>query len=317
MGEALLRLTVPEHVRFERATTFDLEVGGTELNVLIALSQFGFRTRWVSRLPRNPLGERVAAHARQFGVELEVEWDAHGRVGLYFVELGVSPRPAEVFYDRAGSSASRLEPGSFDWSRILERASVFHCTGITCALGPGAEKTVLEALDVARARGLTTSFDVNYRSRLWSEADAAASLNRVLPSVDILFASPRDLQMILGGGGGGVDLAREVRSAFDVGVVVLRAQEDVTASMVGVTVTAVDGDVTCSHTERADVLDPFGAGDVSAAAFLSSWLSRRDLQGAVSLAARACAHMYTVPGDAWVRREGDLSVDAFGRRIRR
>jgi sugar/nucleoside kinase (ribokinase family) len=82
-------------------------------------------------------------------------------------------------------------------------------------------------------------------------------------------------------------------------------------------VTAVDRDGTCSHTERADVLDAFGAGDVAAAAFLSSWLSGRSLGDAVSLAARACAHMYTVPGDAWVQREGDLSVDAFDRRIRR
>jgi 2-dehydro-3-deoxygluconokinase len=316
-GEGLLRLTVPGHARIERATAFDLEVGGAELNFLIALGQLGCRSRFVTRLPSNPLGQRVAAHARSFGVELEVEWDPHGRVGLYFVELGASPRPAEVFYDRVGSSASRLEPGSFDWSRILDGAQLFHSTGITCALGQGAEKTVLEALGVARASGVTTSFDVNYRSRLWSEEAAAASLNRVLPSVDVLFASPRDLQMLATDSGSSTELAKKVRSTFGVEVIVMREQENLTTSTVAARVTAADRDGTCSHTESAEVLDPFGAGDVAAAAFLASWLRDRKLEEAVRLAARACAYMYTVPGDAWVSRDADLTTDPFERRVRR
>src|SRR5258708_827255 len=146
-GEALIRLTASEHRPLEVASTLTIDVGGAELNTLVALAQLGCRARWVSRLPLNPFGRRIAGHARHHGVELAVAWDSNARAGLYFVEEGTHPRPTEVLYDRAGSAASRMQPGMFDWARILHSATALHCSGITCAFGPDAEGAVLQALE--------------------------------------------------------------------------------------------------------------------------------------------------------------------------
>lgn len=308
-GEALIRLTAQDRVPLEYAGALTVDVGGAELNVLIALAQFGFRTRWVSRLPENPLGRRIAGHARRHGVGLAVEWDSDARAGLYFVEEGAQPRPTRVLYDRIGSAASCLRPGGFDWPRVLGSAAALHCSGITCALGPDAEKAVLEALGSASAAGAITSFDLNYRSQLWDPADAAAAFRRVLPLVDILFASPFDLALIAGREADD-QLAEEVRQAFGLDLVVVRTQQAAGQGAVRVNVDAFGGDRCASGTAQATVLDAFGAGDVAAAAFLARWLARAPLEQAASAAAQASAHMYTLPGDTWLRPSGDVDADS-------
>ncbi len=283
-------------------------MGGAELNTLVALAQLGYRTRWVSRLPRNPLGRRIAGHARRHGVDLAVGWDTDARAGIYFVEEGAHPRPTQVLYDRAGSSASRLQPGMFDWPRLLDSAAALHCSGITCALGPDAEKAVLEALESASAAGAMTSFDVNYRSQLWDPSAAAAAFRRVLPLVDVLFASPFDLALIAGQDADG-QLADEVREAFGLDLVVVRTQQAIGPAAVRVNVEVFGGEQAASGTAQATVLDAFGAGDVAVAAFLARLLAKAPLGQAASAAAKLSAHMYTLPGDTWLHPSVELDGD--------
>jgi len=308
-GEALLRLTAGGHVPLEYASTLTVDVGGAELNVLVALAQLGCRTRWVSRLPGNPLGRRIASHARRHGVDLAVEWDGDARAGLYFVEEGAHPRPTQVLYDRIGSAASRLAPGMVDWPRVLRSAAVLHCSGITCAFGADAEKAVLEALESAAAARVMTSFDINYRSQLWDRATAAAAFRRVLPRVNILFASPFDLALITGGEPDD-QLADQVRQEFGLDLVVVRAQQQAGHGAVRVNVTVVGGEQAASGTAEATVLDAFGAGDVAVAAFLAGLLAKDQLVEVASAAARSSAHMYTLPGDTWLRPAADFDASA-------
>ncbi|HUY47155.1 MAG TPA: sugar kinase [Streptosporangiaceae bacterium] len=314
LGEALIRLTAQQRVLLERATALTVDVGGAELNALVALAQLGCRTRWVSRLPQSPLGRHIAGHARRHGVDLEVGWDNGSRAGLYFVEEGSAPRPTQVLYDRAGSAASRLQPGMFDWPRVLRSAAVLHCSGITCALGPDAEKAVLEAFEVAAGAGVTVSFDVNYRSQLWPPQTAAETLRRVLPFVDVLFASPFDLGL-LAGKRADAGLAEEVRQSFGLALVVVRTQRELSPGVIGVNVDAFGSDQRASGSAQATVLDAFGAGDAAVAAFLACWLSKAPLEQAAAEAAKASAYMYTIPGDTWLRPPD--GVDADGSRLGR
>jgi 2-dehydro-3-deoxygluconokinase len=316
LGEALIRLTAQQRALLERATALTVDVGGSELNVLIALAQLGCRTRWVSRLPDNPLGRRIADHARHHGVELEVDWDDGGRAGLYFVEEGAHPRPTRVLYDRTGSAASRLQPGKVNWPRVLASADVLHCTGITCALGSDAEKAVLEAFEMAADAGVAVSFDVNYRSQLWSAEAAAVTLRRVLPLVDILFASPFDLGLLLGPGAD-AELAEQVRQEFGLTMVVVRTQREVSQGVLGIDVDAFGSGQRARGSAQAAVLDAFGAGDAAAAAFVAGWLAHAPLERAVAEAATACAYMYTIPGDTWLRPPADLRAGSrLGRILR-
>src|SRR5512140_2917210 len=115
-GEAMVRLSPPNFLRLEQAHSLDVQIGGGELNVAVGVSRLGLTSAWVSRLPENALGRMVRNKAREQGVNTDhVLWSQNGRVGLYFVEFGASPRASSVLYDRAGSAISQIRPGEVDW----------------------------------------------------------------------------------------------------------------------------------------------------------------------------------------------------------
>jgi 2-dehydro-3-deoxygluconokinase len=318
VGEAMVRLTPTSRARLEQAQELRVTVGGAELNALVLLSRLGFDTLWVTRLPANPLGRLIAAHARSHGVPLHVEWDADARAGLYFVEAGAVPRPTQVVYDRTHSAASRLEPGRVDWPRLLAGASCLHVSGITPALGSGPHQVVREAMEAARAGGSLTSLDVNYRSRLWSIEDARAIYLQLLPLTDVLFATRFDLEVLLGSTGPPVEAAQRIRERDGVGVVVVPERRDVSPAWSEVSVMAVADETAESGCHDAEVVDPLGAGDAIAAAFLSVHLLGSPLGEAVEAAARAGALKHTIVGDVLLVEPEELSP-AFGsgRRILR
>ena len=303
LGEGLLRLDAPGRARLEQADSLHVSVAGAELNVLAALVELGCRGRWVTRLPASPLGRLLERGARAAGVETAVDWEEGGRAGLFFVEAGAAPRPGEVLYDRAGSSASKLAGGQLDWERLLAGAACLHSSGITCALGEGPHAATLEALAAARERGLVASFDVNFRSRLWSPERARARLDEVLPLTTVLFASGHDVGMLLGlEGPAGAEEAEELRVRHGIEVVVLSGRSYGGHDLVTATAAAVAGRVVSSRAYEAEVVDPFGAGDASAAGFLAAHLAGEPLEVAVEQAARLAALMHTIEGDALVLR---------------
>ncbi len=306
VGEALVRFTARDHLPLEYASQLTIDVGGAELNALIVMAQLGCRARFVSRLPRSSLGRIVLAHAQRHHVDSYVDWDDESRVGLYFVENGVPPRPARVLYDRKYSAAARMRPGTFKWSQLLLGAAALYSTGITCALGRDVEEALVEGMQTASGLGLRCFFDVNYRAHLWSQEEAAASLQRVLPLVDLLFASHHDLALLAGGDANEQYLVDAVRQKYGLSLVVVRSVEEVDVSTVEVIVSAYADDGVARASARAVVLDAFGAGDVAAAAFVTEHLTGADLEDAVNSAARASAYMYTIPGDTWLLPTVDL-----------
>jgi 2-dehydro-3-deoxygluconokinase len=292
-------------------------VGGAELNVLVAVAQLGLGARWATRLPDNPLGRLLERHARCHGVQLAAEWEAGGRAGLYFIEQAAPPRPAEVLYDRAGSAASRLAPSQLDWAALLDGVGCLHTSGITCALGDGSHAAVLEALEAARERGVTTSFDVNYRAKLWSPEQARPRLREALPRTDVLFASPFDLEL-LGEGGDPAAAAGRLREAHGIGVVVVSGRSYRGFEAARTSAVAVADRVVSSPAYEAQVVDPFGAGDAGAAGFLAAHLRGEGLERAVDQSARLAALMHSLEGDALVLRDRGREAGAgAGRRILR
>src|SRR4051812_23001090 len=101
----MVRLTPPGFQRIDQTRSFDVHVGGGELNVAVGAARLGTSAGWVSRLPDNPLGHLIASRAREQNVDVSsVDWTDADRAGLYFAELGAAPRPSAVHYDRAGSA---------------------------------------------------------------------------------------------------------------------------------------------------------------------------------------------------------------------
>ncbi len=177
LGETMIRLSPPVPQRLEQAAVLEVNIGGAESNIAIALARLGFRTAWLSRLPDNAWGQRIVCTLRAHGVDVSgVVWATGERVGTYFVEYGSPPRPIRVLYDRADSAMSRMQPDEVAW-HVVERGRVIHCTGITPALSPSCAEVVWKMMRRAREQGALVSFDLNYRALLWSPAAAAAALD--------------------------------------------------------------------------------------------------------------------------------------------
>src|SRR6266581_5379080 len=159
LGEVLLRLSIPSPGRFETARQLDVQVGGAEANVAAACARLGLKVAWISALPANPWGERTRRELVGHGVDCAHVRMAEGaRIGLYFLEYGVPPRPIRVLYDRRDSAFARLAVDDVDWEPV-RRARLVHLSGVTAGLGESGRALVRRALDEAAV----VSFDVNYR----------------------------------------------------------------------------------------------------------------------------------------------------------
>lgn len=307
LGESLLRLSVPNHGRLDTMTALDVNVGGAEMNTLIAVARLGGAATWVTRLADNPLARRIAAHAAGYGVRPVIDWDPTSRAPLYFVEHGAAPRPSEVLYDRGYTAMQSLRPDHFDWAQHVDGADIAYSTGITCALGDSATQAVETFFVAARDAGCRVAFDLNYRGRMWSWSRAIDCMRRILPAVDVLFASPRDLRRLHDTDADPIDLARKTIADAGPDLVVLRESQPVPGRTVSVTVTAVSHDGEARSAEHNGLsLDPFGAGDAATGAFLTAWWQAGNLTEAAELAAWACAHQHTISGDAWLVRPDDV-----------
>ena len=190
-GECMIRLSPPGHQRIELTPYFEAWVGGGEYNVSYALSRLGLRTSWVSRLVENPLGAFIRNHARASGMDISnvvwVPYDGVGkadRIGLNFTEVGIGVRGSVTVYDRGHSAASHIKPGEVDWKSIFERGvRWFHTGGISTALSDSAAAVTKESMEAAHAAGTIVSYDLNFRSKLWSSEKAIAVTRELVPFI--------------------------------------------------------------------------------------------------------------------------------------
>lgn len=207
LGECMVRLSPPGHQRIELTPIFEAYAGGGEYNVSYALARYGMRTGWVSALVDNPLGHFIRNHARAAGMDVsDVVWvpfDGAGRadrVGLNFTEVGTGVRASVSVYDRGHTAVSHMKPADVDWEKLFKRRPVrwFHTGGIFSALSQSCAGTALAALSAAHASGAVTSYDLNFRSKLWSSAEAVRVTKSLMPHIDVLFGNEEDFQMALG-----------------------------------------------------------------------------------------------------------------------
>ncbi len=198
-GEIMLRLSPPGNLRFSQARSYDVIYGGGESNVAVSLSNFGIEVDYVTRLPKNDLGEACLQFLRQYAVGTgHIVWGGD-RLGIYFLEHGAVQRGSKVVYDRSGSSLATIQPGMLDWEPIFEGATWFHWTGITPAVSKGAAQVCLEAVRAARARGLTISTDLNYRAKLWKWGRPAGDVMAELVALcDVVIGNEEDAAKVFG-----------------------------------------------------------------------------------------------------------------------
>jgi 2-dehydro-3-deoxygluconokinase len=308
----MLRFTPPGLQRLEQANAFDLWVAGAELNVAVALARLGQPAAWVSRLPDNALGRRLAAHARANRVDIEgVEWAADGRLGLLFVEVGQRPRPTTSLYDREDSAFATLDPDAFDWPALLDGARALHTSGITPALSPACERATADALAAARQAGCHTSFDLNYRSRLSAPSQARAAAEALAPKIDTLIASAGEAKAVFGLAGEPLDVATALRDRLGIDRVVISSRLDTGHATQVRRSVSVDGDVVQAESAEFTTIDPLGGGDAFSAGFLTGLLAG-DAQRGLALGGAMAALKQSVPGDFAIVDAAEVEELAHG-----
>ena len=320
-GETMVRLSPPDHRRLEQTNLLDVNIGGAEWNVAVDLSRLGISAAWVSRLTDNALGWMIRNKAREQGVDIShIAWTKDDRIGIYFVEFGATPRPSSVLYDRSNSAISQVKPGEINWEEVLKGAKWFHTSGITPALSPGAAQVTVEALQTAQKVGCKVSYDLNYRSRLWTEEEARKCQEPLMEHIDVLFSTEEDTRKVLGITGKDYrEVAQKLAENFNFEVVCITLREDVSVLRNRWTAIAYSaGKIYDDRTYDVEIVDRIGAGDSYTAGFIYGYLTG-DVAKGVKYGNAYSALKHSTPGDAnWATlKEVENLLKGGGLRISR
>lgn len=313
-GEAMIRLAPPHFQRLEQTSSLDVQVGGGELNVAVGASRLGLKSAWVSRLPKNALGRLMENRVRQTGVDSShIIWADGVRMGLYFVEFGAAPRASSVLYDRASSAISAIKTGEVDWKSVFAGAKWFHTSGITPALSDSAASVTREALHAAKEAGLTVSYDLNYRGKLWTPEKAQEVQEPLMEFVDVLITTEEDTGVVFKIKAEGKTDSRgfEEVSAASYKEVARRLQERFHFKAVAITLrenplvwrntwTAIayaDGKFYDDVKYDLEIVDRIGGGDSFSAGFIYGYLTKKSYEAAVRYGNAFSALKHSMPGD--------------------
>jgi 2-dehydro-3-deoxygluconokinase len=312
-GEIMLRLSPPGFERFFQSPMLVATFGGGEANVAVSLAHFGLESVYVTALPKHAIGEAALRALRAEGVRTDAVVRSGSRVGIYYAETGASQRASGVIYDRAHSAISEMKPDAVDWLAVLRGAAWFHVTGITPALGAHAAEATRLAIGAAQTAGARVSVDLNYRKKLWTEAQAQQVMGPLMRQVDLVVANEEDLQSVLGIQVPGTDVvsghlnaegfreaAVRVTREFGPKLVAITLRESLSASDNGWSAVLWDADAgTMLRSQRYDVrlVDRIGGGDSFAAGLIYGLVTGRSPQDALRFAVAASALKQTIPGD--------------------
>ena len=192
-GEIMLRLTPPNYEKIRMASSFEASYGGSEANIALALANLGIDSTFFSVVPNNSLGKSAVRWLRSNDVHCTPvilstpEQTPTHRLGSYYLETGYGIRASQVIYDRKHSAISEFDFSQVDLDALLSDFDWLHLSGITPALSPSCAQLILDMLRVAHEKGLTVSFDGNFRSSLWTWEQARDFCTQCLPYVDVLF----------------------------------------------------------------------------------------------------------------------------------
>lgn len=192
LGEIMLRLTPPDYEKIRLANKFEAFYGGSEANIALALANLGVDSTFFTVVPDNSLGKSAVRMLRSNGVHCSPvimstpEQTPTHRLGTYYLETGFGVRASKVIYDRKHSAITEFDFSSIDFDALLDGYTWLHLSGITPALAANCRELIMTCLKTARKKGMTVSFDGNFRSSLWTWEEARDFCTQCLPYIDVL-----------------------------------------------------------------------------------------------------------------------------------
>lgn len=311
LGEIMLRLSTPRFERFIQSESFDVVYGGGEANVAVSLANYGMNSCFVTKLPKNEIGQAAINHLRRFGIHTDYIARGGSRIGIYYLESGASMRPSKVIYDRAHSSIAEADVSDFDFDKIFEDADWFHFSGITPAISSKAAILTEEVLKAAKKHNVTVSVDLNYRKKLWTPEKAQRIMTNLMQYVDVCIGNEEDAELTLGFKPGSTDVTtgelelkgyesifKQMMIKFDFKYVISSLRESYSASDNGWSACAYDGkDFYHSREYDIRIVDRVGGGDSFASGFIYGILNGKNFKDALEFGVAASALKHTIHGD--------------------
>ncbi|MGN0165212.1 MAG: PfkB family carbohydrate kinase [Lachnospiraceae bacterium] len=310
-GELMLRLAPEGYYRFVQVDKFGATFGGGEANVAVSLSNFGFESVFVSKLPEHEIGQAAVNSLRKYGVDVSKIARGGDRIGIYYLEKGASQRPSKVIYDRAGSSIYTADKKDFNWKEIFDGAEWFHFTGITPALNDNVAEICLEACKAAKNAGVKVSCDLNYRKKLWSREKAGQVMDELCRYVDICIANEEDAADVFGIKATGTDVtagevnrdgykevANKLKERFGFEKVAITLRESLSANDNLWSAMLYDGEeFIFSRKYNMHIVDRVGGGDSFGAGLIASQFLGHDSLHSIEFAVAASCLKHSVEGD--------------------
>ncbi|WP_428047154.1 PfkB family carbohydrate kinase [Candidatus Proelusimicrobium excrementi] len=310
-GELMLRLAPQGYMRFIQTDAYEATYGGGEANVAISLANYGLEAAFVSKMPKHEIGQAGVNSLRRYGVDTSFITRGGERVGIYYLEKGASQRPSKVVYDRAGSAIATAEEKDFDWDKIFDGADWFHFTGITPALGDNIAAITLQAVKVAKARGITVSCDLNYRKKLWSKEKACQVMEQLCKYVDVCIANEEDAADVFGIHASGTDVtsghvnhegykevAQKLAQRFGFKKVAITLRTSISANDNKWAAMLYDGkDFYFSKQYNVHIVDRVGGGDSFGGGLIYACLQDFPAQEAIEFAVAASCLKHSIEGD--------------------
>jgi 2-dehydro-3-deoxygluconokinase len=312
----------PGIIPFSKATEWKVHPSGGEYNVAANLANsFRLKTGIVSAMVKYPIGDLIAERVRLMGVTSFYKYFDHNGVNgpnmaTIYSDRGFGVRAPVVFYNRANEAGAQLKPGDFDWDEIFGQGVCwFHSGGIFAALSETTGELIIEGMQAAKASGAITSFDINYRGKLWDIwgglERAQDVTRRIVENVDVIVGNEEDLQMGLGIPGPEVERKSKLDPSTFIGmidrVVDLYPQVKVVATTLREVhstnhhswgaVAWINGQAHISPTAELNVYDRVGGGDGFASGLFYGLIMGEEPQDAVNLGWAHGALITTFPGD--------------------
>jgi 2-dehydro-3-deoxygluconokinase len=334
---ALVHRLDPGIIPFRKATECKIHVSGGEFNVAANLSDcFGMNTAVASAMVDYPIGDLIAERVRAMGVKPIYKHFKHDGVhgpnmATVFSDQGHGVRPPVVFYNRCNEAAGQLKPGDFDWKAIFAKGVKWvHSGGIFAALSPTTAALAAEMMKEAKAAGAITSFDLNYRAKLWNiqggEAKAVETLGKIVENVDVLVGNEEDLQKGLGIPGQDVHSTSKLDPSAFFAMIDKVVKKQPNVKVVATTLREVhstnrhswsavawmNGKNYVAPTAELDVVDRVGGGDGFAAGFIYGLLSGEEPEEAIKLGWAHGAFLTTYPGDTTMATLDQIRAFAKG-----
>ncbi|KOG34481.1 sugar kinase [Streptomyces resistomycificus] len=286
LGDVLAVMAAREPGPFALGTALRLGIAGAESNVAVGVSRLGGSATWIGRVGDDELGDLVLRELRAEGVTTVAARDS-APTSLLLKERRTSTHSRTRYY-RTHTAGARLTADDIP-EHVVAGAAVLHITGITPALGNGPAAAVTRAVDIAAAAGVTISLDINYRSLLWSEAEARQSLLPLIRRSDLVFAGPHEAALVVPGADGAEELAEGVCDLGPGGAVIKLGADGAYALL--------DGRPHRQPAVPVQVHDSVGAGDAFAAGYLAELLAGEPPQRRLATAALLGAFAVSTAGD--------------------